>query len=204
MPIGKTSLLGLDALVWGTDSLALLCSLATLSQTAPEEYNQMLRAAATTHLRLDKFAAGDTAQLVGRMSGGDQRARAGPGADSRKGGRQPAVYRRVGIRAARRRAIAGRRGPVPAGDAFPDWSRLGLPDTLHGVITSRFDRLGTQQLAVKVASVIGHHFHFRGLHDNYPLESEKSHLQEHLAVAEQAEIIGLESPGPRTLIFSAT
>jgi tetratricopeptide (TPR) repeat protein len=80
---------------------------------------------------------------------------------------------------------------------FPDWGQLGFPDTLHGVIASRIDRLGTpQQLAVKVASVIGHHFRFRALHDNYPLEGEKDRLHEHLDAVERAELIGLESLEP--------
>jgi len=62
-----------------------------------------------------------------------------------------------------------------------DLDDLNLPDTLEGLITERIDRLGaSQQLALKVASVIGHAFRFNVLRDIFPLEDGQDKLQSFL------------------------
>ena len=59
-----------------------------------------------------------------------------------------------------------------AGDEL---SRIELPGTVQGLIVSRFDRLGqTQQLVLKVASVIGRVFVENVLRDIYPVDGAGS------------------------------
>ncbi len=71
-----------------------------------------------------------------------------------------------------------------------DLQALSLPDTAHGVITSRIDRITpSQQLTLKVASVIGYMFDLQILHDVYPVVEEKPQLDEHLAVLERMELL---------------
>jgi len=66
-------------------------------------------------------------------------------------------------------------------EGINDLNDLNLPDTLEGLITERIDRLGApQQLALKVASVIGHAFRFNVLRDIFPLENEQGKLREFL------------------------
>lgn len=66
-------------------------------------------------------------------------------------------------------------------EGINDLDDLNLPDTLEGLITERIDRLGApQQLALKVASVIGHAFRFNVLRDIFPLEGEQDKLKEFL------------------------
>jgi class 3 adenylate cyclase/tetratricopeptide (TPR) repeat protein len=74
---------------------------------------------------------------------------------------------------------------------------LGLPDTVHGVITSRMDRLTpVQQLTLKVASIIGRVFAFRVLRDVHPLRDRAAHLADDLAVLERASLAVLDTPEP--------
>ncbi len=70
-----------------------------------------------------------------------------------------------------------------------DLRTLSLPDTLQGVITSRFDRLSpAQQLTLKTASVIGFIFAERALQAIYPLEHERSQLNQFLHALEQQDM----------------
>ncbi|HEX9439329.1 MAG TPA: hypothetical protein VF909_06605, partial [Roseiflexaceae bacterium] len=74
---------------------------------------------------------------------------------------------------------------------------LDFPETIQGVITSRFDRLPpAQQLALKVASVIGRIFLFRGLRDIHPVEADKQHLTEHMDRLARLDITPLETLEP--------
>ena len=78
-----------------------------------------------------------------------------------------------------------------------DVRSLGLPDTVHGVITSRMDRLmPAQQLTLKVASIIGRVFAYRVLRDVYPLRDRAAHLADDLAVLERASLAVLDTPDP--------
>ncbi len=66
-------------------------------------------------------------------------------------------------------------------EGITDLDSLNLPDTLEGLITERIDRLGApQQLALKVASVIGHAFRLNVLRDIFPLEEEQGNLESFL------------------------
>jgi class 3 adenylate cyclase/tetratricopeptide (TPR) repeat protein len=66
---------------------------------------------------------------------------------------------------------------------------LDLPATLEGLVTSRIDRLGSdEQLAVKAASVIGRTFGLRALHEVYPMAAKRSGLAAVVASLVEAEI----------------
>jgi predicted ATPase/class 3 adenylate cyclase len=64
-------------------------------------------------------------------------------------------------------------------EGVPDLSSLNLPDTLEGMITERIDRLGpSQQLVLKVASVIGNVFRASLLRDVYPIDADRERLDD--------------------------
>lgn len=78
-----------------------------------------------------------------------------------------------------------------------DLSKLAIPDTIEGVITSRIDRLEAgQQLVLKVASIIGRVFAFNALRTIYPTNDEEATLFNHLKTLERLEITPLEMPEP--------
>lgn len=72
-----------------------------------------------------------------------------------------------------------------------------LPDTLQGVVTSRIDRLeASEQLTMKVASVLGRIFGFGMLRDVHPLQLEERGLRRDLDTLERVDITRLLRPEP--------
>ncbi len=76
---------------------------------------------------------------------------------------------------------------------------LTLPDTLQAAITNRIDSLDpSQQLTLKVASVIGRIFALRALQAIHPIESDKPSLRDYMENLTRLSLILVESeiPGP--------
>ena len=78
-----------------------------------------------------------------------------------------------------------------------DLSGVHLPDTVHGVITSRIDRLSpSQELTLKVASVIGQVFALRVLRDVHPVQEAAAVLLDDLEALAAANLTALDTPQP--------
>ncbi|MEA3208313.1 MAG: hypothetical protein QOE70_1370 [Chthoniobacter sp.] len=78
-----------------------------------------------------------------------------------------------------------------------DLSAVHFPDSVQGVIIGRMDRLPpSQQLTLKVASVIGRVFALRVLRDIFPIEPERAQLPAHLQTLDRLDLTPLESPAP--------
>jgi class 3 adenylate cyclase/tetratricopeptide (TPR) repeat protein len=76
-------------------------------------------------------------------------------------------------------------------------ANLGLPDSIHGLVLARLDRLSEQhRLTLKVASVIGRTFQFRLLQRAYPLDIDEETLLQQVADFEGREFVRLEAPLP--------
>lgn len=74
---------------------------------------------------------------------------------------------------------------------------LRLPETIHGLITSRIDRLGpAQQLTLKVASAIGPAFTLSELAAIHPAPLPPERLSEQLFQLQQAGLVALEAFEP--------
>ncbi len=72
-------------------------------------------------------------------------------------------------------------GKAQAAGEMSGLSSLDLPTTLEGLITSRVDRLTeSQQLSLKVASIIGRVFAYRTLRDVHPIPADRPRLAGHL------------------------
>ncbi len=80
---------------------------------------------------------------------------------------------------------------------------LQFPDTVEGVVTSRIDRLtASQQLAIKVASVIGRIFAFRVLCEIHPVRDDTNRLEDDLDVLARLDLTPVEATEPElTYIF---
>src|SRR5262249_24238202 len=83
------------------------------------------------------------------------------------------------------------------GAAFADvLASRGLPSTLHGVVTSRVDRLSaTEQYALKVASVIGRTIPVAMLRYVFPVPIAEPELHAALATLERRDLIRAEAHG---------
>ena len=79
----------------------------------------------------------------------------------------------------------------------PALDDLNFPDTVEGVVTSRIDRLTpSQQLAIKVASVIGRVFAYRVLYQIHPASDELPRLDTDLKTISRLDLTPLETPDP--------
>lgn len=80
---------------------------------------------------------------------------------------------------------------------FMNFEDLALPDTLQAAITNRIDSLNpSQQLTLKVASVIGRIFAFRLLEAIHPIEADKSALPDYMATLTRLSLTLVESEAP--------
>jgi class 3 adenylate cyclase/tetratricopeptide (TPR) repeat protein len=86
--------------------------------------------------------------------------------------------------------------------ATDDLAQLGFPDTIQGVIISRLDRLQpSQQLALKVASIIGRVFAYLLLCEIHPVEEERPRLRRRLRQLDKMDITSLVAVEP-SLVYS--
>ena len=75
---------------------------------------------------------------------------------------------------------------------------LGIPDSIHGVVLSRIDRLAEEEKGtLKVASVIGRIFEFDVLAQSHPLQVNMQALLDHISTLEGRDFAYLETPAPR-------
>ena len=82
-------------------------------------------------------------------------------------------------------------------EQFGDLEHISLPDTLQAAITNRIDSLDpSQQLTLKVASVIGRIFAFRVLQAIHPIESDKPALRAYMDTLTRLSLTLVESEAP--------
>lgn len=75
---------------------------------------------------------------------------------------------------------------------------LGIPDSIHGLVLSRLDRLGEgAKLTLKVASVIGRTFGLALLDHAHPARPKLLLLQEQLNEVAERDFVRLEIPAPQ-------
>jgi tetratricopeptide (TPR) repeat protein len=80
---------------------------------------------------------------------------------------------------------------------FMNLEDLTLPDTLQSAITNRIDSLDpSQQLTLKVASVIGRIFAFRVLQAIHPIESDRPALHDYMDTLTRLSLTMVESEAP--------
>lgn len=75
---------------------------------------------------------------------------------------------------------------------------LGIPDSIHGIVLSRLDRLPEgHKLTLKVASVIGRVFEFEVLSLAHPLRPDQGILLSQIQGVEGRDFVRLEAPHPQ-------
>ena len=77
---------------------------------------------------------------------------------------------------------------------------LGLPDTVHGTVLARIDRLPERyKLTLKIASVIGRTFDLNLLLNIFPEPPKPQHLQEQIKEMEARDLVRLEAASPHPI-----
>jgi class 3 adenylate cyclase/tetratricopeptide (TPR) repeat protein len=163
--------------------------------TAPLEYAQ-LRAIARARLRLDMLAPAEVFALVCRRLG--VAALPEPVADliREKAQGHPFFSEELAY-ALRDAGLIGVVDGVCVIAPEADLAALSFPETVQGAIISRIDRLtSTQQLTLKVASVIGRVFPVRTLQAVYPVATDAGRLGDDLTALARLDITPQEAPEP--------
>jgi class 3 adenylate cyclase/tetratricopeptide (TPR) repeat protein len=168
---------------------------------APPEYAQ-LQTAARAILRLDMLAPAEAVMLVCRRLG--VAALPEPVAELIRDKAQGHPFFSEELAYALRDAgLIGVVDGVCVIAPEADLAALSFPETVQGAIISRIDRLTpTQQLTLKVASVIGRVFPVRTLQAVYPVATDVMRLGEDLTALARLDITPQEAPEPElTYIF---
>ena len=169
------------------------------AEPPPADYRELLaRAPRSQRVALDTLSGDDALRLAGLRLGVDSLPEPVAALIREKAGGHPFFSEELGyaLRDAGLIAVADGACRVVAP---PETLRaVNFPDTVEGVITSRIDRLTPrQQLALKVASVIGRVFPFRTLRDVHPIGADKAQLPEDLDALERLDITPIETPAPQ-------
>lgn len=183
----------LMAVVRGVAPLLLICATRPLSDAEHmPELRELLRRADTRPLRLEALAQSETAELIRARLEVDQVSEALVSfvADRTQGNAFFVEQLLPALRDANLIEIDDRRCVIRAGVDLA--SEANLPDTVEGAITQRIDHLDpTEQLSLKVASVVGRAFGVSVINAIFPIEHLRGRLQPYLdALARQ----GLTSP----------
>ncbi len=177
--------------------LLLVLACRPVASPRPAELGQLLALPAAQHLELGGLSLPDTAALVGRCLGVNNPPPALAELIYTKAEGNPFFSEEL-TRALREAGlITVQNGACQLAPEAADPQTLNLPDTIQGVITSRIDRLTpSQQLTLKVASVIGRAFDYVTLHDIHPILAEKAHLSDYLQSLDRLDITQVQKPEP--------
>lgn len=182
----------------GVAPLLLLVTTRPLPDPGPPEYAQLRADGRTDRLELRPLTVEETTALLERRLGSPPAPRLTQLVHERAGG-NPFFAEELALSLRDAGAVALRRGLLDiAGRGEPaDGAAVRLPDTVQATILARIDRLDPrQQLAVKVASVIGRRFEFDLLRDVYPVEPDRPLLRGKLEELEQGDWTSLAAPEP--------
>ncbi len=168
--------------------ILLLLVTRPLSDAPPSAYGELAALPQTLHLRLQPLAA-DAIQALVAQSLGVAQIPASVEALIRSKAEGNPFYSEEIAYALRDTGIL----QISAGECrlSPgiDLSQISFPDTLQGVVASRIDKLPPQQqLALKVASVIGRVFSLRVLNAIYPVADDKPYLADYLDLLQRLDL----------------
>lgn len=162
-----------------------------------EAYRRLLALAGLLRLSLSALTAADTLQLVCQRLGASRLASAVAEFILQRAEGHPFFSEELAYALRDAGLIRVRDGQCEVAADTVDLATIEFPHTIQGVITSRIDRLSHgQQLALKVASVIGRIFGVRLLSAIHPIEHDRAHVQAYVASLEQLDITTFEAPEP--------
>ena len=178
--------------------LALLIITRPLTPPIPPEYSLIWQASTSEYIELDTLSEAETGQLVTQQLGGVSTLP--PGVVSLIQARtegHPFFTEELTNALLETEVITVSNGVCRLNAPTQDLDDIAVPDTIEGIITSRIDHLEpAQQLALKIASVIGRVFRFSTLYDVHPVQRERMRLQTDLETLQRLEITLIETPEP--------
>ena len=163
----------------------------------PVEYRRLLHAPATQRVVLDALSPDETVALVCQRLGVTSLSPPVAALIQERAGGHPFFAEELAytLRDAAVITTVGAQSHLALGANALE--QLVLPRTLHGLISSRVDRLTPrQQLTVKVASVLGRQFSLEALRHLHPIEGDKAGLADDMAALERLDLIRADTSTP--------
>lgn len=171
-------------------SLLLTITTRPLGDSPPEDYRRLLQETTIQHLKLQPLSRDETHTLICQRL---EVARAPEPVTTlihEKAQGNPFFIEELTYALRDMGNIVIRDGACWVPPEVQDLEALSLPETAHGFITSRIDRLSpSQQLTLKVASVIGYSFSEQVLCNVYPVKETQHLLSDHLTELTRMELI---------------
>jgi class 3 adenylate cyclase len=188
------------------DPLMLVLATRPFTGPPPEAYLRLVGRPATHHLKLEPLTLAETTTLISHSLGVDTIPEALAQLIHRRGEGNPFFCEELAYALREAGLITIDNGRCRLSATSGNLETLNLPDTIQGLITSRIDRLTpSQQLTLKVASVIGRAFAYGTLHDVHPIAMEKANLPQYLSRLNRLEITQLQSQEPTpSYVFKQT
>ena len=177
----------------------LLLVLATrpLAEPLPEDYRRLRQEPATECLRLEPLGPHDTLSLVCDRLGVQRLPEPVAALIEERAQGNPFFSEELAYAVRDAGLIRITDGTCTIAPGAGDLSAMSFPDTMQGVVAARIDRLApSQELALKVASVIGRLFAFRLLRDIHPIEADRSALRGFLDDLHRQDFTMLDTPAP--------
>jgi tetratricopeptide (TPR) repeat protein len=177
--------------------LLLVLTIRPFTDSVPSEYTQLRQLPECDHLLLDTLTQAEIIQLVCQRLGVESLPDSVVRLISSKAEGHPFFSEELAYALRDAGLIMVENGRCRLTAQAHNLEHLDFPDTIEGIITSRIDRLSpSQQLVLKVASVIGRIFTMRILGAVHPIDTLRDKLIQDLITLEKLDITPLESPEP--------
>lgn len=177
--------------------LLLVIATRPLTEPFPREYKQLQQRPDTQHLLLNTLTPEETLQLICQRLGVTTLPQPVTDLLLEKGEGHPFFSEELAYALRDKGLIVIEDGRCQLSNQAGDLGRLDFPNTIDKVIISRIDLLSpSQQLTLKIASVIGRVFAFRTLQAIHPINQDKPHLSTYLTALEKLDLTPLENPDP--------
>lgn len=175
--------------------ILLVISTRPIPEPVPEEYAQLQQAANSDFIALQSLTEPEVRELVCHILGVNHLPQSVFQLIQNRAHGHPFFSESVAYALRDKGLIEVRDGRCRVSVGSLNLDHLEFPTTLQGVITSRLDQLPpTEQLVLKVASVIGHNFPFPILQRIYPIESDEPQLPAYLAQLENRDLMLKDTP----------
>ncbi|MBV8771918.1 MAG: AAA family ATPase [Deltaproteobacteria bacterium] len=168
-----------------------------LADSAPVEYQRLIRHSNARRLSLDSLGEDDSLELICLHLGVPAVSKQIENFVKAQAEGNPFFIEQL-CRSLRERELIVLKDGI--GEVRPDdggLEKLDLPGTIHDVLASRLGQLeASQQMILKVAAVIGRMFPVEALRDIYPIADDQPNLMDHLERLEHLHLIRLEDTQP--------
>jgi class 3 adenylate cyclase/tetratricopeptide (TPR) repeat protein len=180
-----------------SESLLFVLVTRPIGEQVPQEFQQIVNLPTTKRLVLGPLESDDALELVKQRLGAKELPESVANLIKEKAEGNPFFSEELAFALRDAKIIVIRDGTCELAPNAPDINQMTFPDKVEDVIISRIDLLSpSQQLALKVASVIGRIFAYRTLSEIHPVGEDIPHLMQDLNVLSKVDLTPLESPDP--------